>query len=109
MGSTRVGDLVAAWFGGEITMFDACTDEPEAAWAAVLEILGRPLSDEQTANLAAGPLETLLAWHGPQVIDRVEDQARVDPRFRHLLGGVWRHGMSDGVWDRVVSARRKAW
>jgi hypothetical protein len=100
---------VAAWFAGEHTMFDACTEEPDLAWSAILAILRSDLSDEQRASLAAGPLETLLAWHGEGFIDRVEHQAALDRRFNYLLGGVWQCGMPQEIWERVQRARVAVW
>jgi len=55
--------------------------------------------------LAAGPLEDLLSSFGPDYIDRVETLARDDGRFKLLLGGVWRLGMTDDVWGRMQAAR----
>jgi hypothetical protein len=109
MTSDPVESLVSAWFGGEHTMFDASTEEPDLAWSAIQEILRRELSEDEKALLAAGPLETLLAWHGPAFIDRVERQAAADGRFNHLLGGVWRCGMPQDIWERIQRARKTVW
>jgi hypothetical protein len=104
-----VTKLVATWFDGEHTMFDACTEEPEAAWLAILEISQRDLTDEEKSLLAGGPLETLLAWHGSTFIDRVEKEATNNSRFNYLLGGVWRQDMPDEIWDRIQKARKTVW
>jgi hypothetical protein len=107
--SQTVEDVVAAWFDGEQTMFDALYDSPEVAWSAILQILGRELNDEQIASLAAGPVEELLVKHGAEFIDRVVSEAERNPRFNHLLGGVWQSEMSQELWLRVQSIRKKAW
>ena len=103
-----VSEVVAAWFEGEQTMYDAVHDSPEVAWVAILEMLERKLSDEDIASLAAGPLESLLAMHGQKFIERVEQQAQRNPRFNHLLGGVWNPGEPD-IWQRVQKARKEVW
>ncbi|HKI70335.1 MAG TPA: hypothetical protein VKA67_12140, partial [Verrucomicrobiae bacterium] len=90
-------------------MFDACTEDPEVAWLAILKILERHLTDDLEALLAAGPLETLLAWHGDSVIEKMVQEAERNPRFAHLLGGVWRHEMPREIWDRVCRARNEVW
>src|SRR5262245_31590478 len=46
----------------------------------------RELSEDQTALLAAGPLENLMVEHGAIFIDRVEEKAKASKRFNHLLG-----------------------
>ncbi|HUV96794.1 MAG TPA: hypothetical protein VMV98_04925, partial [Acidobacteriaceae bacterium] len=54
--------------------------------------------------------EDLLAKHCEIFIDRVEAEARKDPRFAKLLGGVWQNKMSDAVWKRVQAAwDRRGW
>ena len=90
-------------------MYDAVHDEPEIAWPAILQILERELTEDQTSVLAAGPLEDLLAVHGLQFIERVEREAERSPRFNHLLGGVWQNQMSQEIWERVQKARREIW
>ena len=102
-------DVVRDWFAGDPTMWDACFERPEVAWAAILELVDHDLTEDQTALLAAGPLETLLATHGANFIERVEQQARDNPRFSHLLGGVWRSEMPLEIWERVESSRQEVW
>ena len=90
-------------------MFDAVHDSPEVAWSAIVQILQGELTEDQISVLAAGPLEDLLAMHGPQFIERVEREAEGNPRFNHLLGGVWQSRMSQEIWERVQKARREVW
>ena len=90
-------------------MYDVVHDEQETAWLAILLILERELSEDQTSVLAAGPLEDLLALHGAQFIERVEAEAVRNPRFNHLLGGVWQNRVSQETWERVQTARRDVW
>jgi hypothetical protein len=60
--------------------------------------------------LSAGPIEDLLAQHGDAFIDRVEIEARRDPSFAKVLGGVWQNSMSDEVWKRLQTVwDRKGW
>ena len=105
METFTVDEVVRQWFESDKTMFDACTEAPEVAWAAILQILQRELTAKQLSWLAAGPVETLLSHHGPEFIERVEREARQNSRFHHLLGGVWRLGMTQDVWDRLRRAR----
>ncbi len=104
-------ELVNAWLAGDLEgalLYDACYENPEAAWIAILKILERDLTTDQMALLAAGPLENLLAQHGAAFIDRVEEQAKNSSRFNHLLGGVWRQDMPAEIWSRNESARKEA-
>jgi hypothetical protein len=86
--SEKVLALVFAWLNGnfESLMYDACPDEPEIAWGAILEILKRELTEDQMALLAAGPMEDLMVHHGSTFTNRVEQEAKVNDRFNNLLG-----------------------
>ena len=75
--------------------------EPEEAWKVIEAIRGVNGSDLILANLAAGPVEDLLAKHGTQFIDRMETLARGDRQFRKLLGAVWPSGIPEQVWSRI--------
>jgi hypothetical protein len=94
---------------GGATMYDVVHDEQEIGWQAILQILEHELTEDQTAILAAGALEDLLALHGAQFIERVEREAVRNQRFNHLLGGVWQHQMPQEIWDRVQKARKGVW
>ena len=84
-------------------LWEFSQDNPELCWELILEILHREPSDKVLGNLAAGPLEDLLAAHGSEFIEKVEQQASQDKRFRKLLAGVWQNEMSDDIWNRVKS------
>ena len=87
-------------------------EDPELCYAtilAVVQILPADPSDAAFATIAAGPLEDLLAAHGPNIIAKVEIEARRNPAFNLLLGGVWRNAMTDDVWARVQAARLAVW
>lgn len=91
-------------------LYDLVSEDPEEAWPTILQILRLDQSPSVMENLAAGPLEDLLAKHGPAFIDRVEAEAVRDPIFAKLLGGVWRNRMTDEVWARVQAVRdRRGW
>jgi hypothetical protein len=105
MAESSVEAVVNDWFAGEHTMFEPCTENPEVAWAGILEILKRDLTEEQRSLLAAGPVETLLSRHGGAFIERVEAEARNNAAFRELLGGVWRQDMPEEIWSRLLAVR----
>jgi hypothetical protein len=55
-------------------------------------------------------LEYLLSKHGGAMIGKVEAEAKSNPLFAKLLGGVWQNSMIDEVWVRVqVVWNRKGW
>jgi hypothetical protein len=81
----------------------------EQLWRFILAMNKRDISPEVAAVFAAGPIEDLLGEQGSEFIDRVEELARKDPKFNHVLGGVWRNTMSDDIWQRVQSARHLVW
>ena len=110
MAAPTVNDVIA-WFEADEALEDAsfCQDHPELVWQAILEVLQRDLTEEAKGDLAAGPLEELLYFHGADFIDRVEQAAQSDPQFNHLLGGVWRAEMPAEIWERVEKVRKEVW
>jgi hypothetical protein len=78
--------------------------DPKATLFFVLTALDRLTAETQACAsiLAAGPLETILANFGSEIIDAVEAIARRSAKFRYLLSGVWgRSRMDARVWRRI--------
>lgn len=93
-------DTETKWAFDELERLVA--EDPPHAWAVILCLLNLANDDETAlANLAAGPLETLLARHGRMLIERVETAAKSNPQFRELLGGIWRNAIEEPVWERI--------
>jgi glycerophosphoryl diester phosphodiesterase len=83
---------------------------PEDLWNLILLIHGRDQSNRIQEVLSAGPVEDLLVKHGDSFIDRIETQARLDPKFAKLLGGVWKNRMSGANWNRLQAVwDRRGW
>jgi len=79
-------------------------NRPDDTWHFILEVSKKTDIEFILFNLAAGPLETMLASYGEDVIDRVELEAKANPRIRYLLRSVWRQSISDKLWIRIQSA-----
>jgi len=69
---------------------------------AIVEIEDNP---HVIGLLAAGMLEDLIPAEDGPVVDAIVAEASRNPRFRHLLGGVWFLGMSPKVTERLEKAR----
>ena len=76
-------------------------DDPEACWLVIDTVRRMDSSDSILSNLAAGPLEDLLVFHGAQFIERIEKIASNDPQLRKLLAAIWQNEIDDHVWERV--------
>ncbi|HMO80997.1 MAG TPA: hypothetical protein PKD24_09410 [Pyrinomonadaceae bacterium] len=105
----RRSDDDPEWWAVDAALEWLFDDLHEQLWEFILRIFERKMSDRVFASLAAGPLEDLLGSFGDLYIDRVEELARKNPRFNHLLGGVWKNAMTADVWDRVQKARLAVW
>jgi len=83
---------------------------PHKAWRVILLIWSMDQSITTMQNLSAGMIEDLLTKNGMKMIALVEAEARRDPSFASLLGGVWRNRMTDEVWSRLQAAwDRRGW
>lgn len=83
--------------------------EDEALSEFIIVAYPKEMSRRVFAVLAAGPLEDLLVYFGAQYVDCVESIARKDPKFRQLLGGIWKNAISDEVWERISRVRGGTW
>lgn len=80
---------------------------PEQQWDLILELINKaPDSENVLQTIAAGPLEGYLGRFGDSAIDDVESLAASDAKFARVLSGVWQHGMSNSVWQRVRKIQR---
>ncbi len=85
-------------------------EDPEGLWKLILEIHRRDHSTHIRKILSAGPIEDLLSLYGERFIDRVELEAKSDPLFARVLGGVWRGDMTQDMWDRLQAVwDRRGW
>src|ERR1700727_2814247 len=81
--------------------YDFLYEDPETLWLLILAVHRKDQSPRVQELLSAGMVEDLLSMHGDKFIDRIETEARTDPSFAKLLGGVWKRQMSDQLWERV--------
>ncbi len=79
--------------------------DPDQCWRFLELARAADLSDEQLAILSAGPFEDMMKRHGETFIARVEAAAPGDPSMRTLVGTLWRSGMNEDLWARVVALR----
>lgn len=83
---------------------------PHKALRVILLVWSMDQSVETMQNLSAGEIENLLSRKGTEMISFVEAEARRDPGFAKLLGGVWKNRMTDEVWARLQSVwDRRGW
>jgi hypothetical protein len=87
--------LFAAW--EQVT--EIVLRDPEEGWTLALALVDAAPDDWVLCNVAAGPLEDLLKKFCGVLIERVELQARHDPKFRRCLTGVW--GLPPSVQERL--------
>lgn len=125
MNSQELLSLAEAWIGywhapaGSIAreqtswatdLYELKYDDPETLWQLILTVHAKDQSPRIQEVLSAGPVEDLLAEHGDRFIGRIEDEARRDPAFARLLGGVWKSSISDENWQRLQAVRdRRGW
>jgi len=85
-------------------------EDPRGAWRVIDSIRHLDTcSDQVLGSLGAGPLEDLLARHGSDFIEQVENLARQDPQFRRLLGVVWQNKIPDDLWRRIKAVADPSW
>ena len=84
------------------------TSTAEHQWSFINAAIRHAETDDDLGHIAAGPIEHLLGKHGSDYIDRVEQMSASNPRFKHMMLGVWRHMMNDSIWERVQAIQSSA-
>jgi hypothetical protein len=109
-------ELATAW----ATSQEIAGERTEAEWApifAVHDLLGdaerlwefvlvaEPLCISEAAfgMLGTGPLEDLIQDHGEAFVDRIEQQAKENPRFARLFEHVWVPAGRDPITLRYLA------
>jgi hypothetical protein len=91
-------------FWAHMRLDEILDNDAEHCWQIINEIREIDSSDFLLSNLAAGPLEDLLARSGGAFIERIEKLAQKDEKFRRLLAGLWKNNIPDEIWARVQGA-----
>jgi hypothetical protein len=82
-------------------IWDLTLYAPIDCWSVILTIFKKDQSELILGRLAAGPVESLLAFNGHKVISLLENAAIEFPEFRAMLSRVWRNAISEDVWQRL--------
>jgi hypothetical protein len=98
----REGDQDHRW--ATQCVFMMLFDHPAAALEIIRLAFERAETERQRTLIGCGELESLLANHSREMIGAVEQLARESSAFREGLSNVWRRGMPDDVWARVLKA-----
>ena len=85
-----------------------CEQDPERAWAVLLEIVRIEIDHDILGTLAGGPLARLLVAHGSRWIDVVESRARSDAKLRGLLARCSPEALEPEVWRRLLEVSGRA-
>jgi hypothetical protein len=102
---SELADVKAFYWAFE-EMNSLCRNSPLDALTTIQRVFATTENEFVLANLAAGPLETLLARHGTAIISDIEMLAKSDQKFRILLRGVWQNMIDDQTWARVLKATK---
>jgi hypothetical protein len=67
-------------------VYDLVAGSPHTAWQFILTVMAMTQNEEVLGNLAAGPLEDLLAGHGAEIFPEVLSAASSDRSLLKLIG-----------------------
>jgi hypothetical protein len=98
--SERIDD-----FWNQLT--DLVYGKHENAWNIILRIIDKTDDKFVISNVAAGPLESLIAQHGSIYLKQIEAKARSSPKFCFALTVVWQNFTPDDLWQQIQGIVRK--
>jgi len=67
------------------TLLELLREDPNQTWQFIVDVWARDQSHKTISYLFAGHLEDLLSYHGPEIIEKVEQKAKADPKFANAL------------------------
>ncbi len=80
------------------------TDDPSEAWLLILALLHTAPDDGVLGSVAAGELEEFVLAHAADFIDRIEEEAHADSRFKSALSYLYVWKLSPDLFDRIEAA-----
>jgi uncharacterized protein DUF6869 len=83
---------------------DLIEDDPAEAWLFVVALVNRAHEEGVLHVVAAGELEEFLLAHAADFIDRIEEEARGNSRFKSALSYLYVWKLSPELFDRIQAA-----
>ena len=87
------------WAAEEVNLL--ALRSPKECWDIILEIIEQTDDEWILTNVAAGPLENLLALNSEAVISFVEIEVRSNEKLKSILSGIWKNLIPDEIWERI--------
>lgn len=94
-------------FNELMPVMDWPSENPDLCWEFIQEVLNQTDDEKILYDLAAGPIESVLAHNPHKSIVILEDLSKKLPKLRNILDGVWQNLMPDDVWKRVQNLAKK--
>ncbi|SDE29867.1 hypothetical protein SAMN05421548_1412 [Paraburkholderia lycopersici] len=92
-------------FWAHMTLDDLIDEDASKALVIIEHIAKKDGSEFALANLAAGPLETLLSKHGEALIDNIKISVKSNSELKSALGLIWKNNIPGNVWDAIQKIR----
>lgn len=86
-------------------MIEKAISQPHECWKLIMDIANSTDDEWILANVASGPLETLLATHPYEAIELVESAAAKNRKVVRMVNCVWRNAIPEDVWHRLQSLK----
>ncbi len=80
------------------------TDDPSEAWLLILALLHTAPDDGVLGSVAAGELEEFVLAHAADFIDRIEEEAGANSKFKSALSYLYVWKLSPDLFDRIEAA-----
>lgn len=78
---------------------------PDKSSEIIDEILLIDDSEITVANLAAGPIESLLVEHGDEVIRTIIQRSIGSALWKQLISNIWKNDIKDHIWEQLQQAK----
>jgi hypothetical protein len=86
-------------------VIDMSDNNPDKCFDFIVEVLKQTDDEWVLANLAAGPLESMLVKHPEEGLALIEKEIVRLPELKYILQGVWQNLMAEETWQHLQNLR----
>lgn len=84
-----------------------CINQPIVCLKIIEEILSLSSDKWIIENLAAGPVESLLANHPSVGLEWIRNESSKNIQIYDLLDGIWKNRIADAYWEEIQIIKSK--
>ena len=84
-------------------LWELCRNSPDEALELIINIIDDSPNEWILGNVAAGPFEDLMCYHGEVIMPKLKALSTNHPKLIQAMAGVWLDSNDTKVWQEFYS------